>query len=67
VFFERSANAENARKIFVIAAKIIYEQPAIPRINDRMDNPNVQRKQSATVEWYEKINTLHAGKRMERK
>ena len=34
--------------------------------NDKVDDPNVQRKQRATVEWCEKINTLVADKRMER-
>ena len=35
--------------------------------NDKVDDPNVQRKQRATVEWCEKINTLPADKRIERK
>ena len=34
--------------------------------DDRIDDPNVLRKQRATVEWCEKINALSASKRMER-
>ena len=34
--------------------------------NDKVDDPNVQRKQRATVEWCEKINELPADKRMKR-
>ena len=34
--------------------------------NDKVDDPNVQRKQRATIDWCEKINTLPANKRMER-
>ena len=35
--------------------------------NDRVEDPNVQRKQRATIEWCDKINTLPAEKRMNRK
>jgi type III restriction enzyme len=34
--------------------------------NDRIDDPNVHRKQRATIEWCDKINTLPADKRMQR-
>jgi len=35
--------------------------------DDKVDDPNVRYKQRATLDWCEKINTLPADKRMERK